>query len=210
MTEETTSRQIIVNDESFNFLLYLPKNYEAENRKWPLLIFLHGAGERGKDLEKVKIHGPPKLIEKGKSFPFIVVSPQCPEGTWWELDGLNDLLQNILKNYRVDLERIYLTGLSMGGFGTWAWAMDRAETFAALAPICGGGDTERVCLLKDTHVWVFHGRQDKVVPVERSVNMVNALRECGGNVKFTIYPEAGHDSWSVTYDNPDLYKWFLK
>lgn len=203
-------RQMSFIHDSYNYLLYLPDNYDKMKSQWPLLIFLHGAGERGKDLEKVKLHGPPKLIESGTSFPFIVLSPQCPEGTWWEVDRLIQLFETIIQKYYIDHERIYLTGLSMGGFGTWAWAIEQPETFAAIAPICGGGDTSRVCVLKDLPVWVFHGRKDKVVPVERSESMVKALKECDGKVKLTIYPEATHDSWTETYNNPELYKWFLK
>jgi len=192
-----------------NYLIYLPDEYEHSRTKWPLMLFLHGAGERGDSIQKVKVHGPPKLIDNGKKFEFIIVSPQCPETQWWSVETLNVLLNKVIKQYRVDENRIYVTGLSMGGFGTWAMAMEYPNRFAAIAPICGGGDPKKAHLLKNLPIWVFHGAKDEVVPVQRSQDMVDAIKEAGGNVKFTIYPDAGHDSWTETYDNPALYAWFL-
>lgn len=192
-----------------DFLLYLPPQYEADDRHWPLLLFLHGAGERGKDLERVKWHGPPKLIAAGRDFPFIVVSPQCPEGERWSTDVLNGLLDQMEEQYRVDEKRIYVTGLSMGGYGTWALAQRYPERFAAIAPVCGGGNPAEACAIKDVPTWVFHGEKDTVVPFEYSQVMVDELKRCRGNPRFTAYPEAGHDAWSETYDNQALYDWFL-
>jgi predicted peptidase len=195
------------------YLLFLPEEYSPDiKEKFPLILFLHGAGERGDDLELVKIHGIPKILEKDENFPLIAVSPQCPKNSWWtaEIDALNALLNEIVEEYSVDEDRIYLTGLSMGGFGTWHLATAYPERFAAIAPVCGGGDPEKACLLKSIPAWVFHGGKDNVVPPEESKKMVKALEDCGGNVKLTIYPDAGHDSWTETYDNPELYKWFLK
>ncbi|OGU76747.1 MAG: phospholipase [Ignavibacteria bacterium RBG_16_34_14] len=192
-----------------DYLLYLPKDYNS-SKKFPLLLFLHGSGERGKDLEKVKVHGPPKLIASGKDFPFIVVSPQCPENQWWSIADLDVLLNEIVENYNVDPHRIYVTGLSMGGFGTWELAIKYPDRFAAIAPICGGGNSHLVSVLKDLPVWVFHGAKDNVVPLSSAQEMVDVLEKAGGNVKFTIYPEAGHDSWTETYNNPELYEWFIK
>jgi predicted peptidase len=197
---------------SLGYLLHLPKDYgEKKDPKWPLILFLHGAGERGSDLSLVKKHGPPKLIDQGKEFPFIVVSPQCPANSWWpeQVDALTALLDEIQSKYAVDAERVYLTGLSMGGFGTWTLATRYPERFAALAPICGGGDRYLVSRLKNVPVWVFHGEKDPVVPVQASRDMVEALKRAGGNVQFTVYPEAQHDSWTETYNNPKLYEWFL-
>lgn len=195
---------------SGRYLLYLPDDYQTRRQKWPLLLFLHGRGEAGSDLEKVKVHGPPKLIAAGKSFPFIVASPQAPEGEWWSTDMLHGLLDEIVGNYRVDQERIYVTGLSMGGFGTWALAQRYPRRFAAIAPICGGGNPAEACAIKHLPVWVFHGAKDNVVPLEYSEAMVKALERCGGKVKFTVYPDAGHDAWTETYNNPELYEWLLK
>jgi predicted peptidase len=199
---------------SLKYLLYLPIDYSSSNKNFPLILFLHGAGERGDDLKLMKIHGIPKIVEQQKDFPFIAVSPQCPQDRWWVdpwlIEALNALLDEIIKNYRVDESRVYLTGLSMGGFGTWAVSMMYPEKFAAIAPVCGGGMPWMAFRIKDIPVWAFHGAKDEVVPIYRSKEMVEALKKIGGNVKFTIYPEAGHDSWTETYNNPELYKWFLE
>jgi len=197
---------------SCDYLLFLPEDYVKINKPWPMILFLHGAGERGNDLNLVKKHGPPKIVEKRKDFPFIVVSPQCPEDQWWseKVEVLINLLDDIVSRYNVDTERIYLTGLSMGGYGTWTLAAAYPERFAAIAPICGGGERYMADRLKKLPVWAFHGAKDKVVPVKESEEMVDAIKARGGDAKLTIYPDAGHDSWTVTYDNPELYDWFLK
>jgi predicted peptidase len=194
---------------SMKYLLYLPKDYDAKSA-WPLMLFLHGAGERGDDLDVVKKHGPPKLIEAGKEFPFIVVSPQCSGNRWWEPFDLAALLDEIVAKYKVDRDRIYLTGLSMGGFGTWALATYQPDRFAAIVPICGGGDPARVRRIKHIPTWVFHGGKDPTVPLAMSEKMVDALKKAGGDVKFTVYPNAAHDSWTQAYDSPELYDWLLK
>jgi predicted peptidase len=197
---------------SCDYLLFLPEDHGKKRQRLPLMMFLHGAGERGNDLKKVKVHGPPKIVEKRKDFPFILVCPQCPEGDWWteKLDVLISLLDDITARYKVDEKRVYLTGLSMGGYGTWALAAAYPERFAAIAPVCGGGSRIMSLRLKDVPIWVFHGAKDKVVPMEESEEMVRAIRKRGGDVKFTIYPDAGHDCWTETYDNPELYDWFLE
>ncbi len=193
-----------------DYLLYLPEGYDKEEKAWPLMLFLHGAGESGHDLNKVKIHGPPKLIEAGKSFPMIVVSPQSPR-MGWDVPTLNALLDEIVATHKVDKDRIYVTGLSMGGFGTWALAAAHPDKFAAIMPICGGGDPPDAAKLKHLAIWVFHGAKDNVVPPNRSENMVKALKDAGaGNVKFTLYPYAGHDSWTETYNNSEVWDWLLK
>ncbi len=192
------------------YLLYLPQQYDANPSKtWPLLMFLHGSGERGTDVQKVKQHGPPMLIEKGKQFPFIVISPQAPEGRGWDADVLRELLADVQKKYRVDDDRIYLTGLSMGGYGTWDLATSSPQLFAAIAPICGGGDASKAWRLKNVPVWCFHGAKDYVVPLDASQRMIDAVKPLNKNVKFTIYPETGHDSWVEAYNNDSLYTWLL-
>ncbi|MBN1766131.1 MAG: prolyl oligopeptidase family serine peptidase [Sedimentisphaerales bacterium] len=197
-----------------NYLLYLPADYENSQKSWPLIMFLHGMGERGDDVALVKKEGLPRILKDKDDFPFIVVSPQCPGDSWWprETEVLEDLLKYIITEYDVDTERIYLTGLSMGGFGTWQMASEYPELFAAIAPICGGGEVAQARLgrLNKVPIWAFHGADDNVVPVLRSQEMVDAVNKAGGNAKLTVYPDTGHDSWTVTYDNPQLYEWFLQ
>jgi predicted peptidase len=205
--EESFEKEIKIKVK-MKYLLALPEGYESSDKAWPLVLFLHGAGESGDDLSKVKAHGPPKLIEAGKAFPFIVVSPQS-SGRGWNPDTLDGLLDDLIAKYRVDKDRVYLTGLSMGGFGTWGLAAAHPDRFAAIAPICGGGRPEDASKIKNIPTWVFHGAKDSTVPLARSETMVNALKEAGSAVKFTVYPEAGHDSWTETYNNPDFYSWLL-
>lgn len=207
MSQQTEQSMTI----ELKYLVYLPGDYNSsEETKWPLILFLHGASERGDNLELVKRHGPPKLAEEGKEFRFIIVSPQCPEGQWWSTELLNRLMDNITGEYRVDEDRIYLTGLSMGGFGTWDLASAYPDRFAAIAPICGGSHPELAWNMRHIPVWVFHGAKDEVVPVGLSEIMVKALKKYNPEVMLTIYPEAQHDSWTETYNNPELYKWFLQ
>ena len=193
------------------YQLFLPKGYQDDAKKeWPLILFLHGAGERGNDIQLVTKHGIPKIATAKPDFPFIALSPQCPEGSFWRTETVLALLDDIEAKYRVDKNRIYLTGLSMGGFGTWELACKEPNRFAAIAPICGGGNAFLASWnLKNLPVWVFHGKKDSVVPVENSDVMVNALKKINPNVKYTVYPEADHDSWTETYNNPELYTWFL-
>lgn len=191
------------------YLLALPEGYDADtSKRWPLLIFLHGSGESGSDLNKVKVHGPPKLVEAGKKFPFIVVSPQSDYGGW-EPGLLRRLLMDLKKNLRVDADRVYLTGLSMGGYGSWDFAASFAGELAALVPICGGGNPAEAWKMRYVPVWCFHGAKDNVVPLSASTAMVEALKPYQPGVKFTVYPEAGHDSWTEAYNNDSLYTWLL-
>lgn len=191
-----------------NYLLYLPKDYESRE-KWPLIVFLHGAGERGSDISVVKKHGPPKLIEAGQELPAIVLSPQCPDRGFWQPESLAKLIAEISGKYKVDPDRVVLTGLSMGGYGTFALAAAHPELFAAIAPICGGGDPKTAERLKGLPAWVFHGAKDNVVALENSEKMVDALKAIGADVQFTVYPDAEHDSWTETYANPKVLEWLL-
>ena len=191
------------------YLLNLPQDYTSD-KIWPMLLFLHGAGERGDDLERVKQHGPPKLIAQGRDFPFIVVSPQCPDGQWWDIEMLGQLIDRVEADYAVDPDRICITGLSMGGFATWALALLYPRRFAAVAAVCGGGETYRLEPIRHLPVWAFHGAKDEIVPLRRSQEMADKLKALGGDVRLTIYPDAEHDSWTETYDNPELYEWFLQ
>lgn len=203
------------------YLLYLPTEYAGTNNRqpWPLMLFLHGSGERGTNVHKVAVHGPPKLTKQGTNLPFIVASPQCPSGERWQEDSLLALLDDIIANYRVDTNRVYLTGLSMGGYGAWSLAARHPERFAAVAPICGGGEVIDVLLanrsktsgIRKLAIWAFHGAKDPLVPLSESERMVDAFKKTGcSEVELTVYPEAGHDSWTQAYENPKLFEWFLK
>jgi predicted peptidase len=204
---KTFEKQISV---KLDYLLFLPEGYSNDSdKKWPLMLFLHGAGERGSDVNKVKVHGPPKIVQTKKDFPFIVVSPQCPANSWWKPYELTALLDQIQKDYKVDPDRVYLTGLSMGGFGTWELASQNPQRFAAIAPICGGGNPAMARRMRDLPIWVFHGDADRTVPVAMSDEMVAALKKAGNDVKYTRYEGVDHDSWTKTYANEELYTWML-
>jgi predicted peptidase len=207
--KESQFKKTIAVTAKLNYLLFLPESYGKDDKQWPLIMFLHGSGESGSDLSLVKKHGPPKIVETKRDFPFIVVSPQSAR-RGWNADVLAALLDEIVLNYQVDRDRIYLTGLSMGGYGTWSLAAAYPEKFAAIVPICGGGSPEDAPQLKDLPIWVFHGAKDDAVPLKRSEEMVEAIKAAGGKVKFTVYPEAGHDSWTAAYDDPELYAWLLQ
>ena len=191
-----------------DYLLSLPKDYKKKE-SWPLMVFLHGSGERGDNLDLVKKHGPPMLIAAGKEFPMIVVSPQCPKEKSWEPMVLSALLDDLERKYKVDPDRIYLTGLSMGGFGTWRMAAYAPSRLAAIAPICGGAEIHTAKRIAKLPIWAFHGAKDKGVPVELSQSMIEAVKKQGGDPKLTIYPNAEHDSWTETYNNPEFYEWLL-
>ncbi|NNG22345.1 prolyl oligopeptidase family serine peptidase [Telluria aromaticivorans] len=194
-----------------NYLTFLPKSYSAKGEKVPLIVFLHGSGERGSDLDKVKAWGPPAIVEKDPDFPFMVVSPQIPEGQWWDTYLLKSMLDDVLKRYNVDPKRVYLTGISMGGYGAWDLAIKHPDYFAAVAPICGGGIARMAGRLKDVPVWAFHGLKDEAVPEAESARMVDALRAQGGKVKYTVLPEAGHiEAWVHAYGEAGLFDWFAQ
>ena len=203
--------QTLVRTIEMQYLLYLPPAYDTSEETWPLLLFLHGAGERGDDLELVKVHGPPKMIAEGSDFPFVVVSPQCPKDEWWSIDALHDLINEIVETHRIDTAKIYVTGLSMGGYATWRLACTYPKQFAAVVPICGGGDPEKASLMKEIPTWVFHGAKDEAVPLQKSQEMVDALKAAGSDVRFTVYPEGGHvEAWQNAYGDPALWEWLAK
>lgn len=200
-------------ESELHYLLFLPVGYEVRHDPWPVLLFLHGAGERGDDLELVKRNGPPKLVETRNDFPFVVISPQCcPGDDWrnaWQAEPLMQLVDHVLAKYRVDPGRVYATGISMGGYGAWRLAAAYPDRFAAIAPICGGGDPQQAERLKHLPIWAFHGARDCVVPLEESEQMIRAVQAAGGDAKLLVYPDGEHDSWTETYDNQDLYDWLL-
>jgi len=195
---------------TYPYLVSLPDGYDAQpGKRWPLILFLHGSGERGDSLVDVSVNGLPKLIAQGRKFPAIVVSPQCPEHRWWEKPDLSQLLDNVSAKYRVDPDRICVTGLSMGGFGTWALALAEPDRFAAIAPVCGGGDPLDAARLRKVPIWAFHGGKDETVPNQLSFAMVKAVRAVGGHAHLTIFPNDGHDSWDDAYKTEALYTWLL-
>ena len=197
--------------EAVRFFLYLPKNYKADGDPMPLLLFMHGAGERGENLDIVKKHGPPKVLEKQEDWPFITISPQCPTNHWWNASQMMLLVKAICEKYNVDEDRIYVTGLSMGGFGTWSILSQYPDRVAAAVPICGKGDPAAAEKMLEVPIWCFHGAKDPTVPLSGSTDMIEAIKKTGGEkTELTIYPEAGHDSWTATYDNPKVYEFLLK
>ena len=195
----------------YDYLLYLPESYQTEQKKeFPLIIYLHGASLRGSNLNLVKKYGLPHLIDKGEKFDFIIASPQCPEGLYWDSENwFDNLYTELTSKYRIDINRIYLTGMSMGGFGTWNMAMKYPDKFAAIVPLCGGGNNSNICRIRQVPVWAFHGTKDSVVPIRRSKELVKKLRQCGGDVKFSQLKGKGHAIQWV-YEDQQIYIWMLE
>ena len=204
------------------YYAYLPEDhYLHPHEKFPLLVFLHGSGEKGNgttELNRVLVHGPPKLINGGRDLPFIVISPQLPAAQGgWPTGVVDELINKAIADYRVDTTRMYVTGLSLGGYGTWAYAVAKPGRLAAVVPIAGAGSTGQACTMKGVPAWAFHGDADGTVNMSGSVNMVNAINACSPPpsvlAQLTIYPGVGHDSWTRTYDGTaghDIYAWMLQ
>jgi len=209
--------QVEIRDsEGYNFLFFLPQNEsESINGKLPAILFLHGIGERGNDLQILKREGLPKILDGDKNFPFIVISPQCPLSTEWyytnedNIRSINIMLDDAIKRFPIDTTRIYITGLSMGGIGTWYFAINSPNRFAAMAPVAFRGDGWSPCPAIGIPAWGFHGALDNVIPLSSAQNIVDAFEACGGNITFTVYNDASHDCWTRTYNNSQLYSWFL-
>jgi predicted peptidase len=209
--------------QRLSYLVSVPEQSTPPSEGWPLLLFLHGVGECGEDLELVRVHGPPNLVGQIPELSrCVLISPQCPADSWWRAETLAALLDEVRSQAHVDSSRIYVTGLSMGGYGTWSLLAHSPELFAAAVPICGGGDTTRLwsdipsdfrleglLAAKDVPLRVFHGEEDGVVPVQESRLLVRALEQAGAEVELTVYPGVGHDSWSQTYADPGLYAWLF-
>jgi len=210
----------VVHAGTTEYYVYLPTGYAADTTtRWPLMLFLHGAGERGTNLQQVLVHGPLKLVKQGRQFPFIIAAPQCPANQVWDDDSVMQVLDRATHDLRVDAQRIYLVGLSMGGYETWRLGVRHADKFAAIVPISGGGDLldiilatpEQSAALKRLPIWAFHGGKDPVVPLNESERTVDFLKQHGySNVKLTVYPEAQHDAWTATFESPALYTWLLQ
>jgi hypothetical protein len=195
------------------YLLYQPKSYFTNQREeLPLVVFLHGRGERGNDLEMLKRQALPKMIaEENTEYPFLMIAPQLPESEEeWYTKDLMTLIEEIESEYSVDENRIYLTGISLGGNGAWKVATDYPNKFAAVVPISGWGDTSRICRLKNENVWAFHGGKDTLILPERTLEIVERLQYCNSTTWFTIYPNAKHDAWTETYHNENVMNWMLE
>lgn len=211
-----------------NYRFLIPEGYDPE-KKYPLVLFLHGAGERGNDNQAQLKWGVTRFAEKEvmKKHPAFVIAPQVPEGeTWaqlnWRETGLDtepeprlpltlslEVVDLIIETYPIDTDRIYITGLSMGGFGTWDAIIRYPDKFAAAIPICAGGDTRKADRIAHLPIWNFHGVLDEVVPVDLSRSMINALQEAGGNPGYTEYPDVGHDSWIPVYKDDYVLDWLF-
>ena len=206
----------LASGNSIPYLLYWPEKFDKDpSQKWPVILFLHGRGESRGPLSIVAKWGPPRMAARGDSLPYIIISPQCPADQRWtspgQVQAVLDLLAHINKNFPVDARRIYLTGLSMGGYGSWKLAAEHGKLFAAVAPVCGAGNPGDAEKLKDIPVWVFHGTEDRAVPYQRSLEMVEAIQKAGGKkVRFTTLKHIGHNSWSAAYATPELFTWFNK
>jgi predicted peptidase len=217
-------------DSTIRYLLFVPKDYEPNGKAWPLMLFLHGLGEcSDKDLPRVKIHGPPHFVDTKPDFPFVLVTPQLPPPPGykenvaytseqiiamahdaWKPRELIQLVDHVVGALNVDRNRVYVTGLSMGGYGTWSLVAAYPDRFAAALPICGGGEPDKMArALSHVPIWAFHGAKDTTVPLEKSQQMVDAVKRAGGDVKLTVYPKVGHDSWKPAYDDPKVYEWLL-
>ena len=198
---------------SLNGLVYViryPKGF-SNDKKYPVILFLHGAGTRGGDIAKLTENPFFILTEKHKDFPFLCVAPLCSENTWFDIwERLKALVVKVSGLPYTDTTRIYVMGASMGGYATWQLAMSMPEYFAAIVPICGGGMCWNAGRLVNVPVWAFHGEKDKVVVPEESVKLVEAVQKCGGCAKLTLYPGNAHDAWSDTYSNPAVFSWLLQ
>ena len=189
--------------------LHLPRGYATSTTRWPLVFFLHGSGERGDDLERVKANGPPKLAARGADYPFVLVSPLLGDGRRWESGALHALLRVLQAQLHIDADRVCATGLSLGGHGVWEWAAAYPQDLAAIAPVCGFGDTDDVCRAHHVPVRAYHGDANDVVPLALQQACVDALRACGGTVDFIVFKGVNHGAWEPAYADPALVPWLL-
>lgn len=211
---QQVEQKLQVDGASIPYLLYLPRHYGSTTTNWPLVLFLHGRGESDGPLSMVAKWGPPKIAARGEDLPFILASPQCPREDSWNTPSQQKLLAALLdrlqSSFRVDARRVYLTGLSMGGYGSWRLAADQPNRFAAVVPICGGGRPEDAERLKDLPIWVWHGTEDRAVPLQNSTKMVEAIKAAGGSkIRFTILEHVSHNSWEAAYATPEVFTWML-
>ncbi len=206
------SHSISLSEDLKYYLSYPETYFSDETKEFGLLLFLHGGGESGKDLQELKRNGPPRMMAQGYPFPFLVLAPQNPyEKKWWDVRAVNKLLDAIIEDNRVDKNRIYLTGLSRGGSAAWEMAVQFPEKFAALAVVCGMAPVPYAHWLdKEMPIWVFHGAEDEVIAVSESDEMVKKLKQLGYTVTYSRYDGVGHNSWERAYTTDQLYEWMAK
>jgi len=211
LSQKTQAQDRQKSYEKYPYLLYLPKGYETSKAMLPVVIYLHGGSQGGQDLSKLKTYGLPHLVDQGRDFPFIIASPQCPDGKFWSTDNWFDsLYAELTTKYRVDQKRVYLTGISMGGYGAWQTAVNYPDKFAAVVPLCGGcDDSTRICRIKHIPIWTFHGTADDLIPISETERLVKRLTDCQGQAKFSRLEKEGHGIQYVYEDNA-LYAWLLK
>ena len=207
---EPRFRRMESGEAAYPCLVHLPASWGRRGSLYPLLLCLHGSGERGRDLEQLRRNGVLRALDDGLRIPFVVAAPQCPPGRRWSPATLLTLLDTLVGTFGIDADRVCVTGLSMGGYGTWALAAACPERLAAIAPICGGGSPRLAGRLVGLPIWAFHGARDDQVALRESTRMVDAVNRAGGRARLTVYPEAGHDSWTRTYRNPALYRWLQR
>ena len=204
-------KTMTVNGAERKYCVYVPQGYDA-SRKWPMVVFLHGLGERGDDgLLQTAVGIGNAIRRNSERFPCIVVMPQCPGDRWWDkaFDHIDAAMDAAMDEFSIDKSRVYLTGLSMGGYGTWGYGALHADRFAALMPVCGGGKTADAAALAKVPIWAFHGEVDSVVKVDESRSMVKAIQDAGGVVKYTEYPGVDHNSWDNAYGDAEAIAWLL-
>lgn len=197
--------------KTIDYVMCFPDDYSPD-KKYPLLIYLHGAGSRGGDISIVSdaVTGPIGEINRGHKLPFIIAAPQCNVKMWFEIsETVLGFIDMVAARSDVDRTRVYLSGTSMGGYACWYFAMFRADLFAAILPVCGGGLPAFASYLKGLPVWAHHGALDNVVDVNESLAMVRQLRRLGSEVRLTIYPDREHDSWVPAFADPEVYTWLL-
>jgi predicted peptidase len=205
---------VTLDGATYRYAVYVPADYDAD-REWPALLFLNGSGERGDDgMKQTQAGIGPAIRRHPERFPCIVILPQCQPDHRWEHASMVRMAMASLADaqsaYRIDPRRIALTGLSLGGFGTWKLGAEHGEKFCALGPICGGGDVASAAALAKTPIWCFHGAADPVVPVEESRDMVAAVQAAGGDVRYIEFPGVGHNAWDPAYNNPEFVAWLLE
>jgi predicted peptidase len=199
----------VVATESGEILVYLPREYGKQSGPWPLVVFLHGSGGRGADISLVRRGGLPRLLDEGLVCPCVVAAPQCRQDAAWRADRVMPVVDSVVSSFHVDPARIYLTGYSMGGFGTWQIAAREPARFAAIVPLCGGGDIGIADSLRGTPVWAFHGSLDEVVPVAASQEIVDSITSAGGEARLSVLDGLGHDICRDVYRRRELFDWLL-